>query len=79
MAYKAEHVVDLGSEFVLSATITPATHSDAETLVDSVAQAQMNLDAAGSEAKIEEAVGQRLSQTRHVGVGGRLGFSHLYS
>jgi transposase len=54
LAYKAEHVVDLDSEFVLSATITPTTHSDAETLVDSVAQAQLNLDAAGSEAKIEE-------------------------
>jgi len=54
LAYKAEHVVDLGSDFVLAATITPTTHSDAETLVDSVMQAQINLDAAGSEAKIEE-------------------------
>jgi transposase len=54
LAYKAEHVVDLDSEMVLSATITPTTHSDAETLVDSVAQAQLNLDAAGSAAKIEE-------------------------
>ena len=54
LAYKAEHVVDLGSDFVLSATITPANHSDAETLVDSVMQAQMNLEAAGCETKIEE-------------------------
>jgi transposase len=54
LAYKAEHVVDLGSDFVLAATITPTTHSDAETLVDSVMQAQMNLEAAGSETKIEE-------------------------
>lgn len=54
LAYKAEHVVDLDSEFVLAATITPTTHSDAETLMDSVAQAQLNLDAAGSEAKIKE-------------------------
>jgi transposase len=59
LAYKAEHVVDLGSEFVLSATITPANHSDAETLVDSVMQAQMNLEAAGSEAKIEEAAADK--------------------
>ena len=59
LAYKAEHVVDLGSDFVLSATITPADHSDAETLVDSVMQAQMNLDAAGSEAKIEEVVADK--------------------
>ena len=34
LAYKAEHVVDLGSDFVLAATITPTNHSDAETLVD---------------------------------------------
>lgn len=54
LAYKAEHVVDLGSDFVLSATITPANHSDAETMVDSVIQAQMNLEAAGCETKIEE-------------------------
>src|SRR5450755_2322971 len=59
LAYKAEHVVDVGSDFVLSATITPANHSDAETLVDSLAQAQMNLDAAGSEAKIEEAAADK--------------------
>ena len=54
LAYKAEHVVDLDSEFVLSATITPANHSDAESMVDSVMQAQLNLDAAGSEAKIKD-------------------------
>lgn len=46
MAYKAEHVVDLDSEFVLAARITPANASDAETMVDSVMQAQMNLDSA---------------------------------
>src|SRR5476649_2823211 len=54
LAYKAEHVVDLDSEFVLSATITPANHSDAESMVDSVVQAQMNLEAAGSETKIKD-------------------------
>src|SRR5271154_6047325 len=54
LAYKAEHVVDLGSDFILSATITPANHSDAETMVDSVMQAHLNLEAAGCETKIEE-------------------------
>jgi transposase len=54
LAYKAEHVVDLDSEFVLSATITPANHSDAESMVDSVMAAQMNLEAAGSDTKIED-------------------------
>lgn len=48
MAYKAEHVVDLDSEFVLAAQITPANASDAETMVDSVVQAQLNLDDATS-------------------------------
>jgi transposase len=59
LAYKAEHVVDLGSDRVLSATITPANQSDAETMIDSVAQAQLNLDAAGSEATIEEAAADK--------------------
>jgi hypothetical protein len=59
LAYKAEHVVDLGSDLVLSATITPANQSDAETLIDSIAQAQQNLDAAGSEATIKEAVADK--------------------
>jgi transposase len=59
LAYKAEHVVDLDSEFVLSARITPANHSDQETLVDSVMEAQMNLEAAGSDTKIEEAAADK--------------------
>ena len=46
LAYKAEHVVDLDSEFVLAARITPANVGDAETMLDSVMQAQLNLDAA---------------------------------
>jgi IS5 family transposase len=59
LAYKAEHVVDLGSDLVLSATITPANQSDAETLIDSVAQAQLNLDEADGEAEIEEVVADK--------------------
>jgi IS5 family transposase len=59
LAYKAEHVVDLGSDLVLSATVTPANHSDAETMCDSLAQAQMNLQAAGSAAEIKEAVADK--------------------
>jgi hypothetical protein len=46
LAYKAEHVVDLDSEFVLAARITPANVGDAETMLDSVMQAQLNLDVA---------------------------------
>jgi transposase len=59
LAYKAEHVVDLDSEFILSARVTPANHGDAETMVDSVVQAQMNLDAAGAETKIQDAAADK--------------------
>jgi transposase len=54
LAYKAEHVVDLESDMVLSATVTPADHADNQTMVDSVMQAQINLQAAGCETEIEE-------------------------
>lgn len=54
LAYKAEHVVDLESDLVLAAEICHATAADNVTLVDSVMQAQVNLQAAGSEAQIEE-------------------------
>jgi transposase len=59
LAYKAEHVVDLASEFLLSATIYPADHGDADTLFDSVMQAQANLQTAGSDIEIEEAVADK--------------------
>jgi len=59
LAYKAEHVVDLDTDLVLSATIAPATHSDQETLCDSVAQAQINMQEAGSTAEIEEVVADK--------------------
>ena len=54
LAYKAEHVVDLDSDIVLSATVHPANHSDPETLVDSLIDASLNVKAAGSEQEIEE-------------------------
>jgi transposase len=59
LAYKAEHVIDLESEVVLAASIRPADHADVDTLVDSVVEAQVNLTAAGVEAKIEEVVGDK--------------------
>lgn len=48
LAYKAEHVVDLESEFILAATVCPATWGDAETLIDSVNTAQHNVDLAAA-------------------------------
>src|SRR5579871_1225934 len=59
LAYKAEHAVDLDSEFVLAATVHPATQADAATLLDSVLHAQAHLTLAGSEQEIEEAVADK--------------------
>ena len=59
LAYKAEHVVDLKSDLVLAAEIRPATAADTVTMVDSVIQARVNLEAAGSEAEIEEAAADK--------------------
>src|SRR5262249_20962122 len=59
LAYKAEHVVDLDSEFVLAATVHTADESDPSTLVGSVLEAQANLVLAGSEQEIEEAVADK--------------------
>ena len=59
LAYKAEHVVDLKSDLVLAAEIRPATAADTVTMVDSVIQARVNLEAAGSEAEIEEVVADK--------------------
>jgi hypothetical protein len=54
LAYKAEHVVDLESELLLSGEILPGDHADSQTMVDSVLAAQLNLAAAGSEVEIAE-------------------------
>ena len=59
LAYKAEHVVDLDSDLLLAAEIRSATNGDTATLVDSVMQACLNLEAAGSEATVEEAVADK--------------------
>ena len=54
LAYKAEHVVDLKSDLVLAAEIRPADQADGQTMVDSVMEAQVNLEQAGCEQRIEE-------------------------
>jgi transposase len=54
LACKAEHVVDLESEFVLAATVYHADQGDADTLLPSLVAAQANLVRAGSDAKIED-------------------------
>jgi hypothetical protein len=59
LAYKAEHVVDLDSEFVLAASVHTADRADPATLVGSVLLAQVNLAMAGSEQEVEEAVADK--------------------
>ena len=59
LAYKAEHVVDLESDLVVSAEIRHADEGDTQTMVDSVMEAQVNLEQAGCEAKIEEVVADK--------------------
>src|SRR5262245_1068656 len=52
LAYKAEHVVDLESNLILAAEIYHADEGDADTLLPSVATAQLNLLRAGSATEI---------------------------
>jgi transposase len=59
LAYKAEHVVDLESEFLLSAVVYHADEGDPETLADSVMQAQVNLQTAESDIEIREAAADK--------------------
>jgi transposase len=54
LAYKAEHVVDLESDLVLAAEVRPANHADTQTMADSVLEAQINIEQAGSTATIED-------------------------
>jgi transposase len=53
LAYKAEHVVDLESNLILAAEIYRADEGDPDTLLPSVATAQLNLIRAGSKTDIE--------------------------
>jgi len=59
LAYKAEHVVDLDTELIVAASIRHADEGDADTMVDSVIEAQTNLSEAGIEVEIEEAVADK--------------------
>ncbi len=54
LGYKAEHVVDLEHEIILSARVHHGTESDSRTLVESLVDAQRNLILAGSAEEIEE-------------------------
>jgi transposase len=59
LAYKAEHVIDIETELILAVPIYHADTGDANTLVDSVMEAQTNLTESGIDVEIEEAVGDK--------------------
>lgn len=52
LAYKAEHVVDLKTDLVLAAVVYEANRGDAETLAESVVEAQKHIIGADSPANI---------------------------
>jgi transposase len=59
LAYKAEHVVDLKTDLVLAAVVYEANRGDAETLAESVVQAQKNIIQADSPANITDAAADK--------------------
>jgi hypothetical protein len=59
LGYKAEHVLDLETEAILAAEVYHANQADTATLEDSLNQAQLNQQAAGSEAEIQDAVADK--------------------
>jgi transposase len=59
LAYKAEHVVDLDTDLVLSADVYHADQADSETVLTSLDQAQAKIDQVDGETDIEEAVADK--------------------
>jgi transposase len=55
LAYKAEHVVDLETDFVLAASVHGGDAADTQTMVDSLVAAQVNLDVAHGVRRAREA------------------------
>ena len=58
-------MVDLKSDIVLAAEIRKADEADTETLVDSVMEAQNNLNQAGSQTEIEEVAADKGYHAAH--------------
>jgi transposase len=59
LAYKAEHAVDLNSELILAAPVYHANESDADTIGQTIGEAQDNVVGAESKANIQEAVADK--------------------
>src|SRR5262245_927239 len=54
LAYKPEHVIDLKTDLVLAAEVYRADQSDADTMIDTLVEAQVNLMRSGSDTKLCE-------------------------
>jgi transposase len=61
LGYKAEHVVDLETDVILSAQVHHGTEGDSQTLTTAVIDAQTNLINANCDAEIEEVVADSLA------------------
>jgi transposase len=59
LAYKAEHVIDLETEAIVSATIYPADLRDGSTIFESLSESQENVARAGLDAFAEEAIADK--------------------
>lgn len=59
LTYKAEHTIDLESEFLLDATVYHGDAADTATLTESLSSAQKNLEHADVYRDIEEAVADK--------------------
>lgn len=77
LAYKAEHVVDLKTEVIVSAEVYHADQGDQSTLADSLERAQENLDEAAPGRQIEKVAADKgyhsaesLAQCRELGLAG---------
>ena len=54
-----DELSSLEADLILAAEVRPATDADTATLADSLAAAQLNLEASGSDAVIEEVAGDK--------------------
>ena len=59
LAHKAEHAVDVASDLIVAAVIHPADRSDHETVAETVAEAQVNAEAAGVQEPAREVVADK--------------------
>ena len=59
LAYKAEHAVDLNTEMIIAAEVYYANQGDTQTLEDTVQEAQVNLQEAGSSVQVEDVVADK--------------------